>query len=60
MLITCRTHSQTGLMGGILGVAWYIATGSSSGKMTIPGPKNNYVKRAVKAQVDDDTPLSDS
>jgi hypothetical protein len=46
-------------MDGILSVAWYIATGTTSGKTTMPGPKNN-VERIVKAdQVAEDLSLSE-
>jgi hypothetical protein len=59
MPLTCTAYLQTGLMDGILSVAWYIATGTTSGKTTMPGPKNN-VERIVKAdQVAEDLSLSE-
>jgi hypothetical protein len=59
MPITCTASLQTGLMGGVLGMAWYIATGSSLGKMPMPVPKNN-VGHDVKAdQVAKHNPLSE-
>jgi hypothetical protein len=57
--ITCTTCLQTGLMGGVLGMAWCLANGSTPGRMAMSGPENN-VKRAVKDdQVAKDMSLSD-
>jgi hypothetical protein len=46
-------------MGGVLGMAWCLANGSTPGRMAMSGPENN-VKRAVKDdQVAKDISLSD-